>query len=380
MDFADFLLKELIEAYHKARIGGKRKTEDEHRFEVNDLENLFHLRDAILTRNYQPSRGVAFIIHDPVTREVFAAPFTDRVVHHFLFKYADMWWNHRLLPCSYSCRKNMGTLYGIKDLQRKIRRVSHDGTIPTVAVKNDFRGYFMSIPHQQSFERIVWGLDRQFPEQGELYRTLRFLWREIIFDDPAAGVKIRGRRSDWDDLPADKSLFTQPADRGQVIGNLTSQLASNIYLDQLDRFIVIDLGIRNHCRYVDDFIEVIPLADLERFLAEDMPRIERFITHLELTLHPHKQKIIPVEKGADFLGVKVFRDHIVPGDRIAKNYADKIYKLATTGQGKLDSITSYDGHLAHFDSHKLSQKLWHNVGWDYPYPKLKSKNKKSGAH
>lgn len=375
--FDSFLLRELYEAYHRAWLGGKRGTEDEHRFELNEMENLVRLRDAIATRRYTPSRGVAFITHNPVTREIFAAPFVDRVVHHLLFKYADMWWGHRLMFCTYSCRKGMGTLYGIRDLQRKIRRVSRDGTVPTVAVCNDFRGYFMSIPHQKSYDRIVWGLDQQFDPKDELYYTLKFLWRKIIFDDPTNGVLLRSRPSEWDELPADKSLFAQPKTRGQVIGNLTSQELSNIYLDQLDRFIVIDLGIKNLCHYVDDFIILVTLDDLPRFLDEDMPRIEKFSKQkLELTLHRDKFKIVPVEKGVEFLGAKVFRDHILPGDRIAKNYADTLYGLETRGIGEEESVTSYDGHLAHFNSHKLSKKLWDGVGWDYPYPKLKKSAKR----
>lgn len=375
MDFENFLLSELYEAYYKARINGKRKTQDEHRFEANEQENLVRLRDSIIARTYKPSRGVAFIIKDPVTREVFAAPFPDRIVHHFAFKHTDSWWGHRLLPCAYSCREDKGTREGIYDLQHKIRRVSQNGTKKTVVVKCDFRGYFMSIPHQKAYQRIVWGLNQQSPDGDELCRTLKFLWHQIIFDDPAAGVTIRGRKSDWHDLPADKSLFTQPKDRGQVIGNLTSQQLSNIYLDQLDRFVVITLGLKNYGRYVDDFFFVLPTDQLDHFLAEILPQIEQFTHSLDLTLHPKKLKIIPIEEGVDFLGAKVYHDHIVPGQRISQNYADTIYKLATTGEGKLDSITSYDGHLAHFSSHKLSQKLWNGVGWDYPYPQLTPKQK-----
>lgn len=376
MNFSDYLYQELLEAYYKARVGGKRKTEDEHRFEANDIENILRLRDAIINRSYKPSRGVAFIIHDPVTREVFAAPFIDRVVHHFLYKHTNAWWEPRLIDSSYSCRKGKGTLYGIKDLQRKIRRVSENGTKNVIITKRDLRGYFMSLPHSKLYERICWGLDRQFPHGGELYRTLKYLWREIIFDDPTDGVRIRGKRSDWDTLPADKSLFSQPKGRGIVIGNLTSQLLSNIYLDQLDRFIIITLGYKNAGRYVDDFIIVVTEDEFPK-LIRDMVKIEHYIDSLGLTLHPNKQLNVPASEGVEFLGAKVYWDHIVPGDRIAKNFADSIYRLATTGEGKLDSISSYDGHLAHYDSHKLCKKLYDGVGWDYCYPKLKKNKSKN---
>ena len=85
----------------------------------------------------------------------------------------------------------------------------------------------MSLNHQKLYERISWGLDRQFPEGGELYRTLKYLWHEIIFDQPTIGVKIRGKKSNWNNLPADKSLFYQPEGRGIVIGNLTSLMGKS---------------------------------------------------------------------------------------------------------------------------------------------------------
>lgn len=372
MNFSDYLLKELFTAYRAARIGGKRKTLDEHRFETNDIENIYHLRDTILARAYHPSRGVAFIIHDPVTREVFAAPFIDRIVHHFLFNHAITWWEPRLSPASYSCRKGKGTLYGIKDLQRKIRRISMNNTVPTYVVKRDLRGYFMSLSHDRLYQRILWGLNRQFPDGGDLYRTLKYLWHEIIFDDPIVDVTIRGRRSDWDTLPPDKSLFFSPPGRGIVIGNLTSQLLSNIYLDQLDRFITIDLGYKNYGRYVDDFYIVVSRQDLSR-LTEDLPRIEAYLDSLGLTIHPKKKRTIPAQNGVDFLGAKVYGDHLLPGTRLKRNFSTAVYQFATTGQGKPASISSYDGHLAHFSSHNLIAKAYRSVGWDYSYPKLKKR-------
>lgn len=373
MNFKDYLYKELLEAYYKARVGGKRKTLDEHRFETNDIENILRLRDTIIARSYHPSRGVAFIIHDPVTREVFAAPFIDRIVHHFLFKHTSRWWEPRLISSSYSCRKEKGTLYGIKDLQRKIRRVSENGTRKTYIVKRDLRGYFMSLNHQKLYERISWGLDRQFPKGGELYRTLKYLWHEIIFDQPTIGVKIRGKKSDWNNLPADKSLFYQPKGRGIVIGNLTSQLLSNIYLDQMDRHITITLGYKNYGRYVDDFFIVVAEDNLPQ-LIHDLDKVERFVDKLGLNIHPNKKYEIPYEDGVDFLGAKVYWDHIIPGKRITKNFAKTLYHIETTGKGKLDSISSYDGHLAHFNSHRLSNKIYDGLGWDYQYPKLKKKH------
>lgn len=363
--FKEWLLLELVEAYHEARKNGKRKTKNEHEFEMNEMENLVVLRDAIIARKYKPNKGIAFIIHDPVVREIFAAPFIDRIVHHFLFRHAIFWWEPRLWRGSYSCRKDKGTLAGIIDLQKNMRRVSRNGTVDAVVVKRDIKGYFMSLDHDKLYARVCWGLERQYPEGGNLYRVLKYLWKEIIYDEPARGVRIRGRRSDWDELPVDKSLFYQPQGRGIVIGNLTSQLLSNIYLDMLDRFIVYELGYTAYGRFVDDFYIVVERKALTKLLREDMPKIEEFLEGIGLQIHPKKQREIPVKQGVDFLGAKVYCNRLLPGQRILKNMSRMIYAFETQGIGKVEGIGSYDGLMAYLDSEKAIRKIFRKVGWEY---------------
>lgn len=364
-DFKEWLLVELIEAYYEARRNGKRKTKNEHELEVNEIENLIVLRDAIMARMYRPSKGIAFIIHDPVVREIFAAPFVDRIVHHFLFKHAISWWEPRLWQGAYSCRKGKGTLYGIIDLQKNMRRVSQDGKVDAVVVKRDIQGYFMSLERQKLYDRVCWGLDRQYADGGELYRTLKFLWKQIIFDEPVRGVRKRGDLKEWQELPASKSLFYQPEGRGIVIGNLTSQLLSNIFLDMLDRYIVYELGYKNYGRYVDDFYIVVRRENLKKLIGEDMEKIEIFLTEMGLTLHPKKQFNISVRNGVDFLGAKVYLDHILPGKRVIRNLADKVYRFATTGEGEINGFGSYDGLMAYYEGEKVIRKIFAGVGWDY---------------
>lgn len=364
-NFKDWLLKELIEAYYEARKNGKRKTRNEHELELNEIENLVVLRDAIIARKYKPNKGIAFIIHDPVVREIFAAPFIDRIIHHFLFKHAISWWEPRLWRGSYSCLKGRGTLAGVIDLQRNMRRVSRDGSVEAVVVKRDIKGYFMSLDHDKLYARICWGLQRQYPDGGALYRVLKYLWREIVYDEPTLGVRIRGRRKDWDELPVDKSLFYQPCGRGIVIGNLTSQLLSNIYLDMLDRFVVYELGYKNYGRYVDDFYIVVEKQALEKLLEEDMPKIEMFLGELGLIVHPKKKFEIPAKYGVDFLGAKVYRDRILPGRRILSNMANMIYEFETRGNGKLEGVGSYDGLMVYYNAEKAIRKIYRSVGWEY---------------
>lgn len=364
MKFEDWLLEKLYRAYLEAR-KGKRKTFDEHRFEVNDFQNLVDLRDSIIERRYKPSRGEAFIIHDPVMREIFAAPFRDRVVHHFLYDISYDWWDKHFIYDSYSCREKKGGLLGQERLEHFIRKASQNYKENVTVIKMDIQGYFMSLNRKKLYERVCWGLDRQFKEKNQLYRTVKYLWKEIIFDDPTKGVKIRGRLSDWNGLPKNKSLFFQPEGQGIVIGNLTSQLLSNIYLDQLDRFITVGLGYKMYGRYVDDFFIVVPESQKNQAIR-DIKEIDNFLDSLGLKLHPKKCIIRDAKQGISFLGAVIYPGYKVPGKRLKKKCRTAIREFASGKDGtKIETVVSYMGHLKHLNSKKFLKKVFEENGWDY---------------
>ena len=356
------LWRDLAEAFLKVRLG-KRNTRDEHNFEVNLFENLMILKEDIVNRTYSPGRGIAFIIHDPVTREIFAAPFRDRVVHHFIFNHVYEWWDKRFIYDSYSCRKDKGTLFGIRRLAHHIAQESENYTKETYIIKLDLQGYFMSLNRKMLFKRAIWGLDRQFPEKGDLYHILRFLWKQVIFDDPVKTVTMKGKESDWRDLPASKSLFCQPEGQGIVIGNLTSQLLSNIYLDQLDRFVKFHLGYDHYGRYVDDFFIVVKKEKLEQ-AKRDIAVIENFLSSIGLTLHPKKRRIQEMRKGVDFIGAVVYPHHIVPSKRLMKNFKKAVRGYPNNPNGDA-MILSYLGQMKHLNSDKMIKKVFDEVGWRY---------------
>lgn len=369
----EWLLKQLHKAYLTAR-KGKRGTEDEYRFEMFLMQNLMQLRDDILNFDYKPSRGIAFMVFKPVPREIFAAPFRDRVVHHFLYNMSAEWWDRRFIRDSYSCRKGKGTLDGIMRLRHHIRSVSRDYTQPAHVIKLDVQSYFTSLSREKLFERISWGLTRQFGDlqpdarlrRPELFSILQFLWAEVIFDDPTDGVRRRGSLHDWDVLPAHKSLFNQPPGRGIVIGNLSSQLLSNIYLDQLDRFVKFNLGYEHYGRYVDDFFIVVPPEQLPQALA-DIKAIEAFLAdNLALTLHPTKRYVQEVTHGCEFLGVVLYPHHLVPTKRFVRNYYETA-RLVVSGRKDVDCAISYMGHLVHFNGKKLNWRVFQEMGWEYSF-------------
>ena len=352
-------------SYLEARKGGKRKTHDEHLFELNDLTNLATLKQNLLDRTYKPSRSAAHIVHKPVIREIFAAPFRDRIVHHLLFNAVYEWWDNHFIHDSYSCREEKGVLFGIRRLEHHIRSVAQNSHKSVYVLKLDIQGYFMSLPRQKLYERAIWGLDRQFKghTDSSLYRVLKYLWREIIFDDPVQGATKKGRLSDWDLLPRSKSLFFQPYGLGIVIGNLTSQLLSNIYLDQLDQFVTKVLGYKHYGRYVDDFYIVVSKSQLPQ-LKKDIKVIENFLKSINLTLHPKKRMLRKASDGIPFLGAIVHLNHTTPGHRLIKNM-ERACREIEAGERDLSSLPSYLGHTKHLNSYNAVKEIFHKLSWGY---------------
>lgn len=153
------LYAELYIAELCARKGGKRKTYDTHAFEVNLFENLARLADAIWNFEYEPSRGTAHIIERPVKREIFAAPYVDRVVHHWVIDNIVDYWENRLDYDAYSCRIKKGTSFGIKRLKHHIDSVAQKTGEPVHVAKLDISGYFMHIQRDLLYKKIIAGLD-----------------------------------------------------------------------------------------------------------------------------------------------------------------------------------------------------------------------------
>ena len=246
-------LTELFEAYADCR-KNKRNTMNALAFEMDYERELIQLGEEISSGIYQPGRSIAFVVSQPVKREIFAADFRDRVVHHFIINKLNPLFERAFINDSYSCRAGKGTHTGILRAVRFIRQCSQQYTQDCFILKLDIQGYFMAID-----KKILWVMLRQFMEQryvGHDLETLLFLCHKIIANNPIKNCLIKGSRSDWHGLPPDKSLFHSKPGCGLPIGNLTSQIFSNFYMNAFDHFIKHDLGIRYYGRYVDDFLVV----------------------------------------------------------------------------------------------------------------------------
>ena len=354
----------LMKAFVEAR-KNKRHTRSEWNYEKYALLYIWASERKIRNKTYRPGRSRAFIEHHPVDREIFAAIFQDRLIHHLLYNMTADWWDKRFIYDSYSCRKGKGTHLGVKRTYQAMAKASKNFKKKQVWVcKLDLQGYFMSLPRKKIYERAVWGLEQQFPPGSWEYNLCRFLWKVVIFDDPVEGVKIKGSKSDWDCLPKSKSLFNAPKGHGIVIGNLTSQLLSNIYLDLLDRYMKFDLGYEYYGRYVDDFWF---MGERDRLKA-DIEKIRVFLDGIGLKLHPKKIYLQPIERGLPFLGAVIYPHRIVPGRRIKMGFNQSAADAVAGIPGALESLQSYLGLMMHYRSAKIRERAFRYTGLDGTAP------------
>ncbi len=371
------LLEDLFTAYYNAR-KNKRNTANQLKFELQMEDNLLRLYHQLEERTYRPGRSVAFIIDDPVKREVFAAGFSDRVIHHLYFNYVNEIFERSFIDDSYSCREGRGTSYGIKRLDHHIRSCSHNYTREAWILKLDLSGYFMSIDRQKLYDKVVATLHKYADRRnsrGVLFREaldydlLMFLTRVIIFHDPLENCFIKGDMSEWEGLPADKSLFSSAPGCGLPIGNLTSQLFSNVYLNDFDQWIKRTLKVRHYGRYVDDFFLIDPSNEA---LTDALGQIREYLRDsFGIKLHPHKIYRQRVERGAQFLGaiIKPYRIYVakrtVRNFKVAMARGDKFYRHRP-GQ-LIEVLNSYLGLMMHHKTYKLRKIMVEKNFWIFRF-------------
>ena len=269
----------------------KRNTPSARAFEARQELNLAELHDELAAGTYHPGPSTCFVITRPKPREVWAAGFRDRVVHHLLYNRIAPRFEAGFVAGSCACIKGRGTLYGALRLERHVRAITAHWSRPAYYLKLDVANFFVSID-----KRILLGqLERRIREP--FWMDLAEL---VVANDPREAAVVRGRAEALDLIPPAKSLYAQDANHGLPIGNLSSQFFANVYLDPLDQHIKHGLRARHYVRYVDDLVL---LHESPATLNAWRAAIERFLEErLRLRINPTKAILQPVERGVDFVG------------------------------------------------------------------------------
>ena len=291
-------------------------------------------------------------------------------MHHLYCNYVADLFDRLFIYDSYSCRKGKGTLFGIERLEHHIRSATHNFTRPAYILQLDIQGYFMHI-RRDLLHNIV---TETLQHYGYTDPLLLFLTDVIILKDPLQHCRYCGNPTDWDGLPDSKCLSKQPEGVGLPIGDLTSQLFSNIFLNRLDRFVQFDLGFKHYGRYVDDFWLID--TDKER-LCEAIEPIRQFLSEIGMVLHPKKIRLHPCTDKVSFLGAVCAPYYRHASKRTTKKFRRKLREWEKE-IANLHSITdkrerqqrlndcracvnSYLGYLGHFKADGLvSEHLFHS--------------------
>lgn len=287
---ADFTFQELVEAYLDCR-RTKRNSASALDFEERLERNLRHLYDELQAGSYTPGRSICFVITRPKPREVWAAEFRDRIVHHLLHNRIAPRFYARFISDSCACIPGRGTLYAAERLESKVRSITQNWGRPAHYLKCDLANFFVSIDKNILRELLAKRIAEPF--------WMR-LAETILFHDPRQNFELRGDPQLLERVPPHKRLTSQPAHMGLPIGNLSSQFFANVYLDVLDRHVKHGLRCRHYIRYVDDFVL---LHESPQWLNEAKASIEVLLSEkLAARLNPKKTILQPVERGIDFVG------------------------------------------------------------------------------
>ena len=314
---------------------GKKSKEDIAEFELNLENNLFDLHRRLVTGEWQPDPYEVFFVKDPKLRRIHKATVRDRVLYQVIYRSLYQIFDSGFIYHSFSSRHRKGTHAGVLSLEKYLRQVSQNYRSLGYALKGDIRKFFDSIDHD-----ILFDLIKKKIADADL---LRLIWQIV------------------------NSFSTVPG-KGLPLGNVTSQLFANIYLNELDQYIKRELKAERYVRYCDDFALV---SSSKKYLDDCVKNIGRFCqVRLSLDLHPRKIIIRKINQGVDFLGYV-----LLPHRRVLRTHTKTrmLKKLSNLKQDVKNekikpefleqSAQSYLGVLSHCRGEKIKAQI-ERIFWD----------------
>jgi RNA-directed DNA polymerase len=329
-------IENLFQAWSDFR-KGKAKRLDVQEFERNLEDNLFELQQRLEDKTYRHGEYQSFYVQDPKQRHIHKANVADRVVHHLLYTFLYKLFDNSFIYDSYSCRLNKGTHKGVGRLGQFARKVSQNYTVDCWALKCDIKKFFASVDHKI----LLRLLKKKIQDQNILW-----LLGEIIesFNSYKAELASQGQ--------------TLQACAGIPLGNLTSQIFANIYLNELDQFVKHKLKTKYYVRYADDFLF---LSKDKESLCEYVNVLRQFLKDkLKLELHPDKIILRKLEWGIDFLGYIVLPHYVLPRTKTKRRVLEKLKEKAGL-ENFNQSLQSYLGYLKHASSFNVTQQLENEI-------------------
>ncbi len=315
-------MENLLEAWKEFKCG-KNKRKDVINFQNNLFENINSLHCDLKSKTYKHGGYIAFDILDPKPRDIHKASVRDRLLHHAIYRILYSYFDERFIFDSYSCRLGKGTFKAIERFEYFYRKVSKNNTKNCWILKCDIKKFFASI------------------DQDILIGILK----EKVFDKDILVLIEK----------VIKSFSLGSLGKGLPLGNLTSQLLVNIYMDKFDHFVKKKLGQKYYIRYADDFVF---LSNTTQDFDILISKVHVYLKNvLKLDLHPNKLFTKTIGSGVDFLGWRHFSRY-----RILKTSTKRrMFRNIINKRGNKETFQSYMGLLSHGNSHKLRADILNSL-------------------
>ena len=315
--FKDIVSLENLLIAWKEFLPGKRKKNDVQTFSAQLLDNITLLNQDLANHTYNHSPYQGFRINDPKPRQIHKSSVRDRLLHHAIHRMLYPFFDRTFVADSFSCRIGKGTHKAINRFRSFGYRISRNNTRTCWVLKCDIRKFFENINHE----------------------VLLAIFKEYVLDDNVIWLLEKVIYS-----------FSSASGRGLPLGNLTSQLFVNVYMNEFDQFVKHKLKAEYFIRYADDFVV---LSQDKAWLEELLPKISNFLSErLKLNIHPDKVFIKTLSSGVDFLGWVYFPDHRVLRTATKRRMMKKIKENLKSG-----TINSYRGLLSHGNAYNLRRSV-----------------------
>ena len=367
-------LEDIFKAYFECR-KNKRRTANALRFEIDYEPLCVQLWKDINEGTYSIGKSIAFIVTKPKPREVFAATFRDRIVHHLIARRLELLFEEYFINDIYNCRKGKGTLYGVKRLYEQIKLASNNYNKDCFIAKFDLKGFFTSIDKVLLNTMLQQFIDTKY--FGEDKSIIKELVRMIVMHCPEKNCILKSNPKMWKLISNSKSLFHNGDLKGLAIGNLTSQLFANFFLAEFDS--MENNKFKGYGRYVDDFFII---SEDKKSILNNIDYIKNFLhNRLNVTLHPNKIYLQHFNKGIKFTGSVIKPNRLYIGNATVSNMYKKIdhFNYIISNRKNIgiydirkfiSSINSYLGFMRHYSSFNMRKSLIRHISykwWDYCY-------------
>ncbi len=321
---------------------GKKKKQDVINFSRDLMDNIVELHELLVNKSYRHGGYESFYINDPKRRHIHKASVRDRLLHHAVYRILYPFFDRTFIADSYSCRNEKGTHKAVNRFQAFAYEVSSNHTATCWVLKCDIKKFFASIDHH-----ILLSILQEYIPDKDIMWILQNIIESFHTVIPTA---VEGSLTP-DERDSSATLrMTETSPVGLPLGNLTSQLFANVYLNRFDQWVKHKLKAKFYIRYADDFVF---LSSDKNWLESIIPQIQEFLqTNLKVSLHPDKLFLNTVASGVDFLGWVNFPDHRLLRSKTKQRMFRNI--RSSTGEA---SLKSYMGLISHGNTGKIRGRV-----------------------